>query len=146
MRSSRSTIAGTALVAVMLLTGAACSSDSSSTSSSGSSSSAAQQVCAARSDFSSAVTKVGDDIRSFNLGDARSDAETVQSTFSALVDAFNKLTQEQRQKLQPQIDQVRSDVSGFSNVQNSDQFQSSVDTTRSDVQSAVDAVQSDLSC
>jgi predicted Zn-dependent protease len=129
----------------MLLAGAACGSDSSSSSTS-SSSSAAQQVCAARSDFSSAVTKVGDDIRSFNLGDARSDAETVQSTFSALVDAFNKLTQEQRQKLQPQIDQVRSDVSGFSNVQNSDQFQSSVDATRSDVQSAVDAVQSDLSC
>jgi cytochrome c556 len=133
----RSRIPGTAFVAVMLLTGAACG---------GSSKSASEQVCDARSDFSSAVSKVGDDLRSFNLGDARSDVDTVRSTFSSLVEAFNKLTQEQRQKLQPQIDQVKSDLSSFSDVENSDQFQSSIDATRSHVQSAIDAVQSDLSC
>jgi hypothetical protein len=132
----RSTFPGTALV-VMLLTGAACGS---------SGKSASQQVCDARSDFSSAVSTVADDLRSFNLGDARSNADTVQSTFSALVDAFNKLTEEQRQKLQPHIDQVKSDLSSFSNVGSSDQFQSALDATQSDVQSAIDAVQSDLSC
>jgi hypothetical protein len=92
------------------------------------------------------VSQVGDDLRSLNLGDARSNAETVQSTFSALVDAVNKLTQEQRQKLQPHIDQVKSDLSSFSNVENADQLQSSIDATQSDVQAAIDAVQSDLSC
>jgi gamma-glutamylcysteine synthetase len=126
------------LVAVVFLTGAACSS--------GSSKSASQQACEARSDFSSAASKVADDLRSFNLGQAQSDASDVQSTFNTLVDAVNKLTQEQRQKLQPQIDQVKSDLSSFSDVTNSDELQSSIDATKSDVQSAIDAVQSDLSC
>jgi cytochrome c556 len=137
MRSPGSTIPGTALVAAMVLTGAACG---------GSSKSASQQACDARSDFSSAVSKVADDLRSLNVGEARTDASDVQSTFNTLVDALNKLTQEQRQKLQPQIDQVKSDLSSFSNVTNSDELQSSIDNTKSDVQSAIDAVQSDLSC
>jgi hypothetical protein len=122
----------------MLLAGAACGDSGGK--------SASQQVCDARSDFSSAVSKVGDDLRSFNLGDARSDADTARSTFSSLVDAFNKLTEEQRQKVQPQIDQVKSDLSSFSDVENRDQLQSSIDSTRSDVQSVIDGVQSDLGC
>jgi hypothetical protein len=144
MTSLRSSLGGTALIAVVVLSGLAACGSSKSTSSS--TNSASQQVCQARSDFSSAVSKVGDDLRSFNLGDARSDAETVQSTFSTLIDAFNKLTQQQRQQLQPQIDQVKSDLSSFSDVQNSDQLQSTIDTTKSDIQAAVDSVQSDLHC
>ena len=89
---------------------------------------------------------MADDLRSFNLGQARSDADTVQSTFSKLVDSFNKLTQEQRQRLQPQIDKVKSDVSSFSDVRSSDQLHSSLDTTQSDVKAVVDAIQSDLQC
>src|SRR5262245_46783115 len=137
MRSHRSTIPGTALVAAIFLTGAACG---------GSSKSASQQVCDARSDFSSAVSKVGDDLSSFNLGDAQSNADAVQSTFNSLVDAVNKLTQEQRQKLQPQIDELTSDLSSFSDVRNTDQFASSVDSASSDAQSVIDSVKSDLNC
>ena len=139
MRSPRPTLSAPALVAVTFLTLAACGSDNNTKT-------ASQQVCSARSDFSSAVSTVVDDLRSFNLGDASSHAETVRSTFSSLVDAVSKLTDEQRQKLQPQIDKVKSDLSSFSNVQNSDQLQGSVDDTRSDVQSVIDSVQSDLSC
>src|SRR5262249_27013745 len=111
MTSIRSTLGGAALIAVVVLLGcAACSSNKSSSSSTNT---ASQQVCDARSEFSSAVSKVGDDLRSFNLGDARSDAQTVQSTFSTLMDAVNHLTQQQRQQLQPQIDQIKSDLSSF---------------------------------
>jgi cytochrome c556 len=138
MRFPRSTIPGAALAVVMFLAAAACGGSSSK--------SASQQVCDARSDFSSAVSKVGDDLGAFNLSAASSDASTVQSTFNTLVDSVNKLTQEQRQKLQPQIDQVKSDLSSFSNVGNSDELKSAIDTTKSDVQAVVDGVQGDLSC
>jgi len=122
---------------VILVAGAACSGDSKS---------ASQQVCESRSDFSSAVSKVGDDLKSANFGEARSNASSVQSTFSDLVDSFNKLTQEQRQQLQPQVDKVKSDVSSFSDVRTLDQLQTSIDTTQSDVQAVLDQIQKSLSC
>jgi predicted nucleic acid-binding Zn-ribbon protein len=126
------------LVLVILVAAvAACSSDSKS---------ASEQVCESRSEFSSAVSKVGDDLKSANFGEARSNASSVQSTFSDLVDSFNKLTQEQRQQLQPQVDKVKSDVSSFSDVRNLDQLQTSIDTTQSDVQAVLDQIQKSLSC
>ena len=134
----RSALVRTALISFVVGSGvAACSSNSKS---------ASEQVCDARSDFSGAVSKVVDDLRSLNLGEARSDADNVRSTFDELVDSINKLTQEQRQRLQPQIDKVKSDVSSFSDVQNPGDLRSSLDTTQSDVQAVVDAIQNDLEC
>jgi len=114
--------------------------------SSSGSKSASQQVCDARSDFSDAVSKVADDLRALNLGQARDDADAVRSTFDKLADSFKQLTQEQRDRLQPQIDKVKSDVSSFSDVRSVDEIRSSLDSTQSDVKTVVDAIQSDLKC
>ena len=139
MRSVRSAFACTALIAVAIGSSfAACSSSGSK--------SASQQVCDARSDFSDAVSKVADDLRALNLGQARDDADAVRSTFDKLADSFKQLTQEQRDRLQPQIDKVKSDVSSFSDVRSVDEIRSSLDSTQSDVKVVVDAIQSDLKC
>src|SRR6478752_160884 len=109
MRSVRTAFACTALIAVSVGSSVAACSSSKSTS-------ASEQVCADRSDFSNAVSKVANDLRSLNIGQARSDADAVRSTFDKLADSFKQLTQEQRDRLQPQIDKVKSDVSSFSDV------------------------------
>jgi hypothetical protein len=117
--------------------GTACSSDTKT---------ASDQVCDSRSSFSSAVDKVKGDLQSAHFGQARSDADDVRTTFQNLVDSFQKLTNDQRQSLSPQVDQLKSDLSGFSDVSNRSELQNSVDTTRSDLQSIITSIQNDLHC
>jgi len=138
MRSVRSAFACTALIAVAIGPSVAARSSNSKN--------ASDQVCDARSDFSNAVSKVADDLRSLNLGQARTDADAVRSTFDKLVDSLKQLTEEQRDQLQPQIDKVKSDVSSFSDVGSVDEIRSMLDSTQSDVRAVVDAIQSDLKC
>jgi hypothetical protein len=108
--------------------------------------SASQQVCDDKAAFSSSVQQVGNDIRALNLGQAKDSAQKAVDAFNALVDSVKKLTNEQRSSLSPQVDSIQSDVSAFTDVNNASELSSALDRTRSDAQSAVDAIQSDLSC
>jgi hypothetical protein len=108
--------------------------------------SASQQVCDDKSAFSSSVQQVGNDIRALNIGQARESASKAIDAFNALVDSVKKLSEEKRQSVSPHLDNIQSDVSAFTDVNNASELSSDVDRTRSDAQSAVDAIQSDLNC
>ena len=141
MTSRGSRLAGLALVAVSLAgLGAACSKDSNDTKS------ASAQVCDSRSAFSDAVQTVANDVSSGNLGDARNNLTAVTTTFGNLVDSIKKLTDQQRQALQPQIDKIQADVQQFANLNGRGDLQGAIDTTRTDVESALSSVKTDLNC
>jgi gas vesicle protein len=125
------------LVAGSLAAVAACSSGGKS---------ASQQVCDDKSAFSSSVQQVGNDIRALNLGQARDSASKAVDAFNQLVDSVRKLSDEKRQSVSPHLDNIQSDVSAFTDVNNVSELSSALDRTRSDAQSAVDAIQSDLNC
>jgi hypothetical protein len=126
-----------ALLFVGSIVAAACSS---------SGKSASQQVCDDKSAFSSSVQQVGNDIRALNLGQAKDSASKAVDAFSALVDSVKKLSEEKQQSFSPQLENIQSDVSAFTDVNNASELSSALDRTRSDAQSAVDAIQSDLNC
>lgn len=139
MRSRQSKLASGVVVALALVAvGTGCSSSGSK--------SASDQVCSARSDLSNAVNKVADDVRSANFGAARSGLDEVRSASKTLVDSFDKLTSEERQRLQPQIDKIKSDVQSLTSASSADQISSTLHTVGSDVQSLLTTIKDDLHC
>jgi hypothetical protein len=48
--------------------------------------------------------------------------------------------------LQPEIDELKAEANSVTNAQNLDQLRSTFDTIRSDVESVLSSVSSDLSC
>jgi hypothetical protein len=134
----RSRIAGLLVVAVSVVgLGVACSDDEKS---------ASDKVCDARSELSSDMQQVGSDLGAGNFGDARSNLDEVKTSFDNLVDEADKLADNQKQELSPQLDQVKTDVSSLTNVRSLDELRTALDTTQQDVQSALSNVQSDLNC
>jgi hypothetical protein len=114
--------------------------------SSSGSKSASDQVCSARSDLSKAVDTVANDVRSGNLGTARNNLDQVRSAYNNLVNSFDKLTAEQRQKLQPQIDKIKADAQSLTSANSAEQIGRTLDTIGSDVQSALNTITHDLNC
>jgi hypothetical protein len=100
-RSALAALASLSLAALIL---AACGSTSPS---------ASQQVCNERSQLNSAVSTVGTDLRSGNLSKAKDDLPAVHQAFNMLKNSVQQLAGEQREALTPQIDTLKSTVSGL---------------------------------
>jgi outer membrane murein-binding lipoprotein Lpp len=108
--------------------------------------SAADQVCDARDELRQSVDEVADDVASGNLGDAQDSLEGVRDSFDDLRDAAGDLGAEERQALQPQVDQLQDDLSAIADSTDLEELQSSFETVSDDVQAMVDQVSDTLDC
>jgi uncharacterized phage infection (PIP) family protein YhgE len=107
---------------------------------------AAQQVCSDRSQLSSAVSSVANDLRSGNLSKAKDDLPAVHDAFDSLTKSIEQLATEQRQSLSPKIDELKSSVSGLKNSDSLSSLTTDLRSVRSQVQSISQQVEDGLHC
>jgi hypothetical protein len=114
--------------------------------SSSSAPSAADNVCAARTDVRNAVSKVADDVRAGNLGDAKKALTGVETAVDNLRSAVTELGAEERDKLQPQVDKLRTDLNQLKSASSVSQAQTAAATAASDLGTLVETIGTDLGC
>lgn len=107
---------------------------------------AQEQVCTAREGVSSAVKAVGDDLKSANLGDAKTSAADIGPAFDDLTAAIGNLKDEEREALQPQVDAITSELAGLGDVTSIAGLETIITTVGSDISALTDDIEADLDC
>ena len=143
-RHPLSLLAALALAAATL---AGCGDDDGSGNSSGSADSAATEaVCTARTDLTDALNTVVDDAKAGNFGDARQHGTDVRTSADQLKTAVGDLGQDERDKLQPQVDQLTADLQKVTDATSLAELQATLVTVRTELGELVDTLKSDLGC
>jgi polyhydroxyalkanoate synthesis regulator phasin len=124
------------LAAVLLLAAAGCGDDES----------ASDRVCDARSVLRDDVQAVVDDVADGNLGDARDGLDEVQSASDDLASAVSDLGEEQRAALEPEVDQLESQVAELNNAESLEELGTGVDSVVANAESIVQDVGETLDC
>lgn len=114
--------------------------------SSSSAPSAADKVCSARTDVRNAVGKVADDVRAGNLGNAKSALTGVETAVDHLGSAVAELAAEERDKLQPQVDKLRTDLNRLKSAGSVSEAQTAAATAASDLGALVNSIGTGLGC
>jgi hypothetical protein len=133
--------AGLRVLCLLALAGlllAACSSNSAA--------SASQKVCSDRTDLNNAVTKVVDDLKSGNFGQAKDDLPAVREAAHTLGKSVKGLTSEQSKALKPQIEAVKQTASGLKNATSLSDLQSGFSSLTSDLQTLSTQIGGNLKC
>jgi hypothetical protein len=108
--------------------------------------SASQKVCSDRTDLNNAVTKVVNDVKSGNFGQAKDDLPAVRDAARSLSKSVKGLTSEQSQALKPQIEQVKKSASNLKNATSLSDLQSGFSSLESDLQSLSSQIGGNLKC
>lgn len=111
-----------------------------------SSPSAAAQVCTDRAQLSDAVSAVVSAARSGNLSQVKSDVSAVTTAFDNLSTSVSQLASEQSSSLRPQIDKLKSTVTGLKDTSSLNGFVTGLDSVRSQVQSISKEIGTTLKC
>ena len=109
-------------------------------------SAAAQKVCSARTDLHNSVDTVKTDLKNLNFGKAKDELSNVKKSFDNLVQAAKGLKGEEAQKLQPQIDSLKTSIENLTNVSSLTELQSSLSSVSSQVQSLYTEITDTLKC
>ena len=133
---ARSTLAVPASMSLAVLLLGAC----------GSTPSAADQVCSDRSQVTSAISSVANDLRSGNFTKAKDDLSAVRSAFESLSQSVDQLATEQRQALSPQIDNLKATISGLKSSDSLSSLTTSLNSARSQLQSIGQQIGNSLNC
>jgi hypothetical protein len=107
---------------------------------------AAAQVCKAKDDLQTSVDKLTQEVSSANFGNAATALTEVGTAVSDLASAAKDLTAAQREKIQPQIDDLANEMKGITSLRGQDQIKASIDKMKSDLTSAADSLGEDLHC
>jgi predicted nucleic acid-binding Zn-ribbon protein len=108
--------------------------------------SAKDQTCKARSDLSSAMNKVVDDVKDGNFGEARDDLSSVQSAASNLQTSAQNLAQDQRSEIQPDIDELQATMQSLSSATSLQDLQSTIDSAKGSIDQITSDVKNTLDC
>jgi hypothetical protein len=129
------------LAGALLLAGvtAACSSDSDSDT-------AAQKVCTARDDLRASAGEVREALTAANLGTAREAMDAVRADFGALRTAAAELSDAERERLQPQIDAVRSQIEALADVRDLVGLQAGIEAIGTSLEEIYAEVAETLDC
>jgi hypothetical protein len=103
-------------------------------------------VCDARADLRTEVDEVKSDITSANFGDARDNVPEVRRAFDELKAETANLADEEKDKLQPQVDKVEADLNTLTSADSLGELSTALDTTRQDVDELLEALTEDLDC
>lgn len=107
---------------------------------------AEEQACAARDDLSQAVQTVTDDLKSANLGDAKDSAADISPALDNLSSALSDLGAEEREKLQPQADQISAELDGLGDASSLSDLQSIISSVGTQISTLVGDIKTDLDC
>jgi uncharacterized phage infection (PIP) family protein YhgE len=124
------------LAVVLLLAAAGCADDES----------ASDRVCDARSELRDDLQAVVDDVSEGNLGDAQDGLDDVQSAYDDLASAVGDLEGEQREALEPEVDQLESEVAELGDADSLDELGAGVESVLDSAESIVQDVGEALDC
>ncbi|WP_017936383.1 hypothetical protein [Nocardioides sp. Iso805N] len=125
------------VLAVLSLGLVACGSDDTS---------ATDKACSARDDLSTSVQKVVTDLKAGNLGNAKDQLSDVKSKLSALGDAVGDLKSQEKDELQPQVQQVQDDLKALTDVSSLTELRTAFTTLDSSASALVKDLGTDLKC
>lgn len=108
--------------------------------------SATDRACSARDDLSTSVQKVVSDLKAGNLGDAKDQLSDVKSKVSALGDAVGDLSSQEKNELQPQVQQVQDDLKALTGVTSLTELRTAFTTLNSSASALVKDLGTDLKC
>ena len=126
------------LLALAGLLLAACSSNSGA--------SASQKVCSDRTDLNNAVTKVVDDLKSGNFGQAKDDLPAVRDAAHTLSKSVKGLTSEQSKALKPQVEAVKKSASSLKDATSLSDLQSGFSSLTGQLQTLSTQIGGNLKC
>ena len=112
----------------------------------GSTPSAADQVCSDRSQVTSAISSLANDLRSGNFTKAKDDVSAVRSALESLSQSVDQLATEQRQAISPQIDNLKSTISGLKSSDSLSSLTTGLNSARSQLQSIGQQIGNSLNC
>lgn len=137
MRSSRRTISSLSVTIILATTAlVGCGEDDS----------AAAQVCDDRAALSSAVQTVVDDLGAGNLGDAKEHLAQVRTAFDDLAASIDALAAEEKEDLQPQVEQIKADLEAAGGTGSLTELQTSWTIITRGVAGLIADVADDLDC
>lgn len=108
--------------------------------------SATDRACSARDDLSTSVQKVVTDLKAGNLGDAKDQLGDVKSKVSALGDAVGDLGSQEKDELQPQVQQVQDDLKALTGASSLTELRTAFTTLNTSVTALVNDLGTDLKC
>lgn len=107
---------------------------------------AIDQVCTARDDLSAAVRTVVSDLQAGNFGTAKSGLTAVSSALDDLNAAVGKLGSEERTKLQPQVDELRTHLQAAGNASTLTELRSALAQAGTTATQLASSIHTDLHC
>ena len=127
---------------------AACSGGSSSGGSSGTSTpaTASQKVCEGRTQLSSAVSNLADDLRAGNFSKAKDDLPAVRDALDSLSTSAQDLKSEESHALSPQIDALKNSIATLKNSSSLSDLQSGFHSIKAQAQSISSQIEGTLKC
>ena len=128
-------LASSALLAGAVLLGA-CGDDES----------AGDRVCEDRSDVRDGLSELVDDVAAGNFGEAQDELSDVEEDLRELQDSFSDLSAEEREQLQPEIDELESQVRALGDAESMDDLSAGADDVVSTLDSILGQIGDSLSC
>ncbi|HXW79464.1 MAG TPA: hypothetical protein VEJ84_08190 [Acidimicrobiales bacterium] len=109
-------------------------------------SAAATQVCTDRTNLSKAVDTVVTDLKNLNFGKAKDGLSTVDDALQQLQKSVSKLKEEEQKALEPQIDDLKSDLADLKNVRSLSDLSAGWDKVTTQFQSISNQIVDTLKC
>jgi hypothetical protein len=134
----RNPIAALVFIAAVTCTFVACGDDSGN--------SAKDQTCEARSDLSSAMNKVVDDVNDGDFSQAKDDLSSVRTASSNLQTSAQNLAQEQRSEIQPDLDELQATTQSLSSVTSLQDLQNIIGSAKSSIDQITSDIKGVLHC
>ncbi len=108
--------------------------------------SAAAAVCDDRAALSTAVQAVVDDLGAGNFGDAKEHLADARAAFDDLAASIGELAADEKEDLQPQVDQIKADLEAAGGVGSLTELQTSWTIISRGVAGLIADVADDLDC
>jgi hypothetical protein len=104
------------------------------------------EVCDARDTVTTAMAQVTEDVRAANFGDARTSLQQLSTAVGDLTDSVGSLADQQRQAVQPEVDQLRADLEALSQAESVADLRAALASAGAELRSALETIGSDLDC
>ena len=125
---------------------AACGSSSGGSSGTSTPATASQKVCEGRTQLSSAVSNLADDLRAGNFSKAKDDLPAVRDALDSLSTSAQDLKSEESHALSPQIDALKNSIATLKNSSSLSDLQSGFHSIKAQAQSISSQIEGTLKC
>ena len=93
-------------------------------------SAAEEEVCSAKAALVASVQKVADDVKAVNLGQAHTDWKTVKADAAALGQAVQRLAEEKKAQLAPQVEALKTTLATVTDATSLPELEATLQTAK----------------